>query len=230
MTHPIVRLRAASKAYEPAGPPALDRVTVEVAPGEAVAVMGPSGSGKSTLLNLVAGVDRPSGGDVEVAGVDLGRLSETGLARFRRTHVGVIFQFFHLLEDLTVRDNVLLPARLVGTPAGAARVRAGELLETLGIAARGDAYPARLSGGERQRVAIARALMNRPDILLADEPTGAVDGRTGEQVTELLRDLNRGGQTLILVTHDPAVARRCATRIVSLRDGRIVEPVPAGAS
>ena len=230
MTHPIVRLNAASKAYESAGPPALDRVTVEVAPGEAVAVMGPSGSGKSTLLNLVAGVDRPSGGDVEVAGVDLGRLSETGLARFRRTHVGVIFQFFHLLEDLTVRDNVLLPARLVGTPSGAARARAGELLETLGIAARRDAYPARLSGGERQRVAIARALMNRPDILLADEPTGAVDGRTGEQVTELLRDLNRGGQTLILVTHDPAVASRCATRIVSLRDGRIVEPVPAGAS
>jgi putative ABC transport system ATP-binding protein len=230
MTDPIVRLRAASKAYESAGPPALDRVTVEVAPGEAVAVMGPSGSGKSTLLNLVAGVDRPSGGDVEVAGVDLGRLSETGLARFRRTHVGVIFQFFHLLEDLTVRDNVLLPARLAGTPSGAAKARAAELLEALGIAARGDAYPARLSGGQRQRVAIARALMNRPDILLADEPTGAVDGRTGEQVTELLRDLNRGGQTLILVTHDPAVASRCASRIVSLRDGRVVEPVPAGAA
>jgi putative ABC transport system ATP-binding protein len=225
----LVRLRAAGKQYEPAGPPALDGVDLDIAAGEAVAVMGPSGSGKSTLLNLIAGVDRPTAGTVEVAGTALGRLSEAGLARFRRAHIGIVFQFFHLLDDLTVRDNVLVPAQLAGTPARTARARAAELLDTLGIAAKADAYPARLSGGERQRVAIARALMNRPEVLLADEPTGAVDARTGEQVAELLSDLNRGGQTLILVTHDPAVARRCARRIVELRDGRVVEPVPAVA-
>jgi putative ABC transport system ATP-binding protein len=218
----VVRLRAAGKRYEAAGPPALDGVSLEVAAGEAVAVMGPSGSGKSTLLNLIAGVDRPSEGSVEVAGVDLGRLSETGLARFRRTHIGIVFQFFHLLDDLTVRDNVLLPAQLAGRRDG--RARAAELLETLGIAGKADAYPARLSGGERQRVAIARALMNRPDVLLADEPTGAVDARTGDQVAQLLTDLNRDGQTLVLVTHDPGVARRCAGRVVQLRDGRLAEP------
>jgi putative ABC transport system ATP-binding protein len=230
MTQPVVRLRAASKRYEQAGPPALDRVDLDVHAGEAVAVMGPSGSGKSTLLNLIAGVDRATSGDVEVAGVDLGRLSETGLARFRRSRIGVIFQFFHLLDDLTVRDNVLLPAQLAGTRAAAARARATQLLESLGIAAHANAYPARLSGGERQRVAIARALMNRPDVLLADEPTGAVDARTGAAVSDLLVDLNRSGQTLILVTHDPAVARRCAHRVVEMGDGRLAEtadPVPA---
>jgi putative ABC transport system ATP-binding protein len=229
MTLPVVRLRAASKRYEQAGPPALDRIDLDVEAGESVAVMGPSGSGKSTLLNLIAGVDRASGGEVRVAGVDLGRLSETGLARFRRAHIGIIFQFFHLLDDLTVRDNVLLPAQLAGQSTGTARARAMELLEALGIAGRADAYPARLSGGERQRVAIARALMNRPDVLLADEPTGAVDAKTGGQVTDLLADLNRSGQTLILVTHDPAVARRCAQRVVELRDGRVVSPVAAVA-
>jgi putative ABC transport system ATP-binding protein len=157
-------------------------------------------------------------------------MSETGLARFRRAHIGIIFQFFHLLEDLTARDNVLLPAQLAGTPTRAARKRAVELLDTLGLGGRMDAYPARLSGGERQRVAIARALMNRPEVLLADEPTGAVDERTGAQVTELLADLNRSGQTLVLVTHDPAVARRCAHRIVELRDGRLVAAEPAGSA
>lgn len=226
MTDTVVRLRAVGKRYESAGPPALDGVSVEIRTGEAVAVMGPSGSGKSTLLNLVAGVDRPSEGDVEVAGQDLNRLSETGLARFRRARVGIVFQFFHLLDDLTVRDNVLLPAQLAGTRTGAARTRALELLDTLGIAGKADAYPARLSGGERQRVAIARALVNRPDVLLADEPTGAVDARTGEQVAALLAALNRDGQTLVLVTHDPSVAQRCAGRIVELRDGRIVNGVP----
>jgi putative ABC transport system ATP-binding protein len=225
--HPLVRLQAASKQYEPAGPPALDGVSLDIAAGAAVAVMGPSGSGKSTLLNLIAGVDRPTGGGVEVAGVELGRLSETGLARFRRAHIGIVFQFFHLLDELTVRDNVLVPAQLAGMPNRSARARAGELLATLGIADRADAYPARLSGGERQRVAIARALMNRPEVLLADEPTGAVDARTGEHVAELLADLNRSGQTLILVTHDPAVAQRCARRVVELRDGRVVDPVAA---
>jgi putative ABC transport system ATP-binding protein len=220
----LVRLRAASKQYESAGPPALDGVNIEVAAGEAVAVMGPSGSGKSTLLNLIAGLDRPTQGQVEVSGTELSRLSETGLATFRRNHIGIIFQFFHLLDDLTTRDNVLLPAQLAGTPRRTALARAGELLDILGIADKANAYPARLSGGERQRVAVARALMNRPPLLLADEPTGAVDAETGAHVAELLRDLNRGGQTLLLVTHDAALASRCATRLIELRDGKVAAP------
>ncbi|MEO3859735.1 ABC transporter ATP-binding protein [Acrocarpospora sp. B8E8] len=217
----LVRLAAASKTYEPASPPALDGVSIEVGAGEAVAVMGPSGSGKSTLLNLIAGLDRPTAGTVEVAGVNLGDLSERRLAMFRRARIGIVFQFFHLLDELTVRDNVLLPAQLAGTPTRSARARAAELLEALGIAERAAAYPARLSGGERQWVAIARALVNRPDLLLADEPTGAVDARTGAQVTEMLRDLGRSGQTLLLVTHDRALAERCATRVIELSDGRV---------
>jgi putative ABC transport system ATP-binding protein len=220
----LVRLRAAGKQYESAGPPALDAVDLAVETGEAVAVMGPSGSGKSTLLNLVAGLDRPTEGQVEVAGTVLNRLSETALARFRRQHIGIIFQFFHLLDDLTARDNVVLPAQLAGTPRRAALARADELLDTLGLAARANAYPARLSGGERQRVAVARALVNRPPLLLADEPTGAVDAKAGAQVTELLRDLNRGGQTVLLVTHDLDLARRCATRVVEVHDGKLTEP------
>ncbi len=217
----VVSLRGATRRYETAGPPALDQVNLEVRAGEAVAVTGPSGSGKSTMLNLIAGVDRADGGQVEVAGVNLGRLSEAGLAKFRRTRIGVIFQFFHLLDDLTVRDNVLLPAQLAGGSKQAARARATELLESLGIADKANAYPARLSGGQRQRVAVARALMNKPALLLADEPTGAVDARTGEQVAELLRELNQSGQTLVVVTHDQEVARHCATRLITLRDGRV---------
>jgi putative ABC transport system ATP-binding protein len=218
----VVRLTAVSKRYEATGPAALDQVSMRVGAGEAVAVTGPSGSGKSTLLNLIAGLDRPSAGEVEVDGQNLGRLSETSLARFRRDRVGVVFQFFNLLDDLTVRDNVVLPARLAGRRPAAARSRADDLLETLGIAARAHAYPARLSGGERQRVAIARALVNRPALLLADEPTGAIDGRTGVMVAEILRALAGGGQTLLLVTHDTALAARCTDREVSIVDGSIV--------
>jgi putative ABC transport system ATP-binding protein len=226
-TSDVVRLRAAGKRYETAGPPALEGVDLTVAAGESVAVMGPSGSGKSTLLHLVAGLDRPTAGEVEVAGTVLNKLSETALARFRRERVGIVFQFFHLLEDLTARDNVLLPAQLAGVSRREARERADELLDALGMAGRADAYPARLSGGERQRVAVARALVNRPPLLLADEPTGAVDARAGAQIMELLRDLNASGQTILLVTHDPALAQRCATRIVDVRDGRLSERVPA---
>jgi putative ABC transport system ATP-binding protein len=217
----LVNINGVSKRYESAGPPALDDVDLTIAPGEAVAVMGPSGSGKSTLLNLIAGLDRPTGGRVEVAGTDLTGLSETALARFRRRHIGIVFQFFHLLDELTARDNVLLPAQLAGTPRRQATARADELLESLGITGRAHAYPATLSGGERQRVAVARALVNRPPLLLADEPTGAVDARAGDQITELLRDLNRGGQTVMLVTHDAVLAERCATRLVDVRDGKV---------
>jgi putative ABC transport system ATP-binding protein len=216
----LVRLRAVAKRYEVNSPPALDGVDLAVRPGEAVAVMGPSGSGKSTLLNLVAGLDRPSDGEVEVAGTVLNKLSETALAKFRRRHIGIVFQFFHLLDELTARDNVLLPAQLAGISRRAARVRADELLDSLGLATRADAYPARLSGGERQRVAVARALINRPPLLLADEPTGAVDAKAGARVLELLRDLNQGGQTVLLVTHDESLAKGAATRIETMRDGR----------
>ncbi|WP_103962403.1 ABC transporter ATP-binding protein [Nonomuraea solani] len=215
----IVRLDGVRKQYGETA--ALDGVTLEIRAGEAVAVMGPSGCGKSTLLNMIAGLDRPTGGTVAVGGQELGRLSETGLALFRRRHIGMIFQFFNLIDDLPALDNVALSAQLTGTPARQARRRALELLDELGIAGRKDAYPAVLSGGERQRVAVARALMNRPALLLADEPTGALDRRSGEQVMDLLIDLNQIGQTLLLVTHDPALARRCAGRLIELADGRV---------
>ena len=192
-----------------------------VAHGEAVAVMGPSGSGKSTLLNLIAGLDRPTSGSVRVGDERVDMLGETGAARFRRRWVGMIFQFFNLLDDMTVADNVLLPAQLGGQPKAQARARVDELLTTLRIGQHRDAYPARLSGGERQRVAIARALVNRPELLLADEPTGALDTATSEEIGELLLELNSSGQTLILVTHNPDLAARYARRVIELVDGRV---------
>ena len=200
---------------------ALDGVSLSVRAGEAVAVMGPSGCGKSTLLNMIAGLDRPTAGAVVVQGEDLGRKNETGLALFRRHRIGMIFQFFNLIDDLPALDNVALAAQLTGTGARPARKRALELLDELGIADRRNVYPAALSGGERQRVAVARALMNRPALLLADEPTGALDSRAGEQVMDLLLDLNQIGQTLLIVTHDERLATRCASRVIELADGRI---------
>jgi putative ABC transport system ATP-binding protein len=215
----VVRLDNVCKEY--GDTTALDGVTLEIRTGEAVAVMGPSGCGKSTMLNMIAGLDRPTSGSVRVHGEELSRLNETRLALFRRHKIGMIFQFFNLLDDLPALDNVALAAQLTGTKAGAARKRAVELLDELGIADRRNAYPAALSGGERQRVAVARALMNRPAILLADEPTGALDSRSGEQVMDLLLDLNQIGQTLLLVTHDERLATRCASRVVELADGRV---------
>ena len=225
----LVRLTDVSKTYDSDGAPALAHVTMDVSQGESLAVMGPSGSGKSTLLNLVAGLDRPSGGEVTVAGERIDKLSETGLARFRRRQIGMIFQFFNLLDDMTVLDNVLLPAQLAGMPTAQARTRADELLTALRIGSHRDAYPARLSGGERQRVAIARALVNRPALLLADEPTGALDTATGEDIGELLLDLNSSGQTLILVTHNPDLAARYARRVIEIVDGRVANDAAAGA-
>jgi putative ABC transport system ATP-binding protein len=220
-----MQLSNVSKRYDSDGPAAVDRISLSLAPGESVAVMGPSGSGKSTLLNLVAGLDRPSAGTVTVAGERIDTLSETGLARFRGRRIGMIFQFFNLLDDLTVADNVLLPAQLAGMPRARARARAGQLLEALRIERHRDAYPARLSGGERQRVAIARALVNQPDLLLADEPTGALDTATGEEICELLLDLVRSGQSMLLVTHNPDLAARCASRAIQLVDGRLVSDI-----
>ena len=224
----VIRLDGVTKTYQAGAPPALANLSMDVAAGEVAAVMGPSGSGKSTLLNLVAGLDRPTSGTITVAGRRIDSLSESALARFRARHVGIIFQFFNLLDVLTVLDNVLLPAQLAGASRRTARARAGELLERLGIERHRDDYPARLSGGQRQRVAIARALVNSPDLLLADEPTGALDTATGLAIGRLLQQLNAGGQTLVLVTHDPALAERYAARTVRLLDGRL-EParVPA---
>ncbi|MET9269818.1 ABC transporter ATP-binding protein [Kribbella sp. NPDC003557] len=215
----VVQLTAVRKEYGESA--ALDGVSLEIHAGEAVAVMGPSGSGKSTLLSMVAGLDRPTSGSVVVHGDDLGTLDEKGLALFRRRRIGMIFQFFNLLDDLSALDNVALAAQLTGTSAAHARKRALELFEELGIAGRRNTYPAQLSGGERQRVAVARALMNRPAILLADEPTGALDTKAGEQVMDLLLDLNQIGQTLLLVTHDQQLATRCASRVIDFVDGQI---------
>ena len=215
----VVQLTAVHKEYGDSV--ALAGVSLTIHAGEAVAVMGPSGSGKSTLLNMVGGLDRPTSGSVVVHGQNLGTLTEKGLALYRRRRIGMIFQFFNLLDDLPALDNVALAAQLTGSPAGQARKRAQELLDELGIADRRNIYPAQLSGGERQRVAVARALMNRPALLLADEPTGALDSRAGEQVMDLLLDLNQIGQTLLLVTHDERLATRCASRMIEVVDGQV---------
>jgi putative ABC transport system ATP-binding protein len=219
----LVHISDATKRYDNGRQPALDKVSLAIAAGESVAVMGPSGSGKSTLLNLIAGLDKPTSGTVTVAGQRIDNLSETGLARYRRQQIGMIFQFFNLLDDLTVLDNVLLPAQLGGMRRSDARARAEDLLAALRIDRHASAYPARLSGGERQRVAIARALVNRPKLLLADEPTGALDSSTGDEIGALLLDLNRSGQTLILVTHNPELAARYSSRTIQLIDGQLRE-------
>jgi putative ABC transport system ATP-binding protein len=224
----LIDIRDVSKRYDQAEVTAVEDVSLQIARGDAVAIMGPSGSGKSTLLNLIAGLDRPTSGTVTVAGERVDKLSETGLAKFRRSKIGMVFQFFNLLDDLTVLDNVLLPAQLAGTPQNKARNRAGELLKMLRIDQHRNAYPARLSGGERQRVAIARALINSPELLLADEPTGALDTSTGKEIGELLVSLNRTGQTIVLVTHNPDLAARYAHRTVELIDGIIATDVSSG--
>jgi putative ABC transport system ATP-binding protein len=211
----------------------LDDVSLAIAAGESVAVLGPSGSGKSTLLALMAGLDRPSSGEILYDGRAIHGLSEDGLALWRRSSVGFVFQSFQLLQHLTARENVLLPLELRGdSGAGPA---ADELLEQVGLADRGHHYPSQLSGGEQQRIAVARAFAARPALLLADEPTGNLDSRTGSTVLEMLARLQRrSGTSLVLVTHDPATAR-LAERRIHLLDGRMVkderdEPVPPAAS
>ncbi|MGW0548887.1 ABC transporter ATP-binding protein [Streptomyces altiplanensis] len=219
--HQVIELEGVAKRYDSAGTPALGPLTLGVAKGEALAVTGPSGSGKSTLLNLVAGLDKPTDGAVIVAGRRIDQLSEHTLATFRREYIGMVFQFFNLLDDLTVTDNIQLPAQLTGTGRRKAAARAGELMEMLGIQRHARAYPGRLSGGERQRVAVARALVNRPALLLADEPTGALDTASGHDVRDLLMDLHRAGQTIVLVTHDLTLAEECASRTIHLVDGHV---------
>jgi putative ABC transport system ATP-binding protein len=201
---------------------ALRGVNFCVEPGEFVAVMGPSGSGKSTLLHLLGGLDQPTSGEVVVAGQPLHAMNETQLSLFRRKHVGFVFQFFNLITNLTVRDNIELPGLLDRHVREAEISRqADTLMEMLSITAQASRLPAQLSGGQRQRVAIARALINRPDILLADEPTGNLDSASGIDVLRLFKTLNAQGQTVVLVTHDPTIAAQ-AERIVLIQDGQVV--------
>ena len=198
----------------------LDGITLEVQTGEMCAVTGPSGSGKSTLLGLIAGLDRPSAGSIEVAGVEITRLSEDALARFRGRTLGYVFQSFHLIPTLTAAENVAVPLELAGVAGALGRARAR--LDEVGLADRAHHYPVQLSGGEQQRVALARAVALDPPLLLADEPTGNLDSATGGQIIELLLGWRRArGATLVLVTHDEALARH-ADRVIRLRDGRIL--------
>jgi putative ABC transport system ATP-binding protein len=226
---PALAVAGLRKTFEAENAPvrALRGVDVTVAAGEFVAVMGPSGCGKSTLLNLVAGLDVPDEGAIAVAGEPVTGRTEDELARMRRKHMGIVFQFFNLLEGMTVLENVVLPSVIAGRRRRMAETRARDLLDLLGIGDKASSVPGVLSGGQRQRLAIARALANEPTLLLADEPTGALDSAGGAEIIELLRRLHAGGQTIILVTHDPAVAE-AAGRVVRMRDGRIVESaVPA---
>ncbi|MEK8036244.1 MAG: ABC transporter ATP-binding protein [candidate division NC10 bacterium] len=203
----------------------LSDISLEVAARQFLAIAGPSGSGKSTLLGLIAGLDRPTAGRITVGGVEVTRLGEDALARFRLNTIGYIFQSFHLIPTLTALENVAVPLELAGERDALRRAR--DLLAEVGLAERAHHYPVQLSGGEQQRVAVARAVSRRPPVLLADEPTGNLDSATGKQIIDLLLALNRNlGSTLILVTHDAALAAH-ADRLVLLRDGRIVgdEPV-----
>jgi putative ABC transport system ATP-binding protein len=211
----VMRLGAGESAIT-----ALDGVSLDVAAGEVLAITGASGSGKSTLLGLLAGLDQPSEGSITVDGVDITRLGEDALARFRRERIGYVFQSFHLIPTLTAAENVATPLEIAGVPQALARAR--ELLAEVGLLARAGHYPAQLSGGEQQRVALARAVALRPAILLADEPTGNLDSATGEQIIDRLLRMNRErASTLVLVTHDEALARN-ADRVLTLCDGRVV--------
>lgn len=203
---------------------ALDGVDLEVEPGEFVAVMGPSGSGKSTLLHMLGALDTPDTGEVFLEGRALSGLSRRELALIRRRNVGFVFQFFNLVPVLTVDENVALPAVLDGVPESVYRSHLDETLEFLGLSDHRDKLPSELAGGEQQRVAIARALMNRPAVVLADEPTGNLDRGNGAKLMSLLRQLNDEGQTIVVVTHDPAVASY-AQRVVFMRDARLVDEV-----
>ena len=217
---PAVGLRAVTKVYGSGGGAvtALLEVTADFAPGTFTAVMGPSGSGKSTLLQCAAGLDRPTSGEIRLAGQSLRGLSETKLTRLRRDRIGFVFQSFNLLPSLTAELNVALPLRLAGRKPSRGEVR--EMLAVVGLADRARHRPSELSGGQQQRVAIARALVTKPSVVFADEPTGMLDSATGREVLSLLRELANSRQTVVMVTHDP-VAAAYADRVVLLADGQI---------
>jgi putative ABC transport system ATP-binding protein len=218
----IIEAKQLGRVYAGTGAPvtALDGVSLAVQPGEFVAIMGPSGCGKSTLLHLLGGLDHPTAGEVWFEGERVDGLSETAWAVRRRRGIGIVFQFFNLIGNLSAADNVELPALIAGAGAAEARRERERLMAELGISERARAMPAVLSGGEQQRVAIARALINDPRVLLADEPTGNLDTESARDVLALLRGLHERGQTIILVTHDPRVAAQ-ADRVLRMRDGRI---------
>jgi putative ABC transport system ATP-binding protein len=198
-----------------------DRLDLDVTAGQVVALLGASGSGKTTLLNLLSGIDRPDGGRVLIAGTDVHALQEPGRTLFRRRRIGFVFQFFNLIPTLTVAENLALPLELIATPPAAVRQRTSDLLEAVGLPHAAGRFPDTLSGGEQQRIAVARALAHRPDLLLADEPTGNLDDATGELVTALLVSLAREhGTTMLIVTHSASVAQ-AADRVLQLHQGRL---------
>jgi len=227
---PALVMQGVRKTFEAENAPvrALRGVDLTIDSGDFVALTGPSGCGKSTLLNLAAGLDLADEGTIAVAGEEITGRGEDELARLRRRHIGIVFQFFNLLEGMTVLENVALAAIIAGRKRRAAETRARDLLDLLGIGDKAAAVPGVLSGGQRQRLAIARALANEPTLLLADEPTGALDSAGGQEVIELMSRLHAGGQTILLVTHDSQVAA-AAARIVRMLDGRIAAPAPAAA-
>jgi len=229
MSEEVLVVTGVRKTFEAENAPvrALRGVDLTVQSGEFVAVMGPSGCGKSTLLNLIAGLDTADEGTIVLAGDEVTGRSEDDLARLRRRHIGIVFQFFNLLDGMSVLENVALPAIVAGTKRRPAETRARDLLDLLGLSDKAKAAPGVLSGGQRQRLAIARALANEPTLLLADEPTGALDSEGGQEVMELFHRLHQGGQTIILVTHADDVAAT-AERLVRMRDGRVVEGAHAG--
>jgi len=218
-----VLAEACTKVYATAHGPitALGAVSFDVEAGDFACLTGPSGSGKSTLLHLLAGLDRPTSGRIVVAGRDLGPMGATARARFRIAHIGIVFQVFNLVSNMTALENCMVPMLFAGVPSAAARDRAMELLDRVGLAARARHFPQQLSGGQQQRVAVARALANRPGLVLADEPTGNLDAATGQDLVELLLRLNKeDGVTIISATHDPALLD-ASNRIWTLRNGRI---------
>src|SRR3954452_19137134 len=225
----VVETHGLRKTFESEGAPvrALRGVDFRMTTAEFVAVMGPSGCGKSTLLNIIAGLDTPTDGEVSLAGEALVGRTEDELAVMRRRHIGIVFQFFNLLEGMSVLENVTLPAVIAGAPRKRAETRARDLLDLLGLAEKAKDAPGGLSGGQRQRLAIARALANEPTLLLADEPTGALDSEGGHEVLELFRRLHAGGQSILMVTHDDEVAD-AGDRIVFMRDGRIEDEQARG--
>jgi putative ABC transport system ATP-binding protein len=228
----LVELRSVEKRYGlgDAAVRALIGVDLDVAAGEFVAVLGRSGSGKSTLLNVLAGLDRADSGTVVVDGEDLGKLTPAGLARYRASRIGIVFQSFHLLPGRSALENVEIPLLLDGTPRDERRRLASEALASVGLASRARHAPSELSGGEQQRVAIARAVVRRPALLLCDEPTGNLDSTTAVGVMDLLAALRRDrGCTIVMITHEADLADRYATRRVNMRDGRVIAPETAGA-
>jgi putative ABC transport system ATP-binding protein len=222
----VIVLRGVSKQFDGKRKvTALDGVDLSIGRGEMTSIVGPSGSGKSTLLNLIGGLDRPTGGEIELDGAALSRLNDDDLTRVRRDKIGFIFQFFNLLPTLSCLENVSLPLHLRGWPRKKIDARANELLDLVGLNVRKDHLPDELSGGERQRVAIARALSIFPPVLLADEPTGNLDSATGSDILKLIHDLHdRLGATVLVVTHDKAVAESCP-RTIHIRDGKISEDI-----